>query len=91
MNTDDLITRGRAAFARRAWTEAYDLLLAADRESALAFEDLERLGLAANLIGMDDAAVELGGRAYHIAFEAGDIPRAARHAFWARDAVHAAG
>jgi DNA-binding NarL/FixJ family response regulator len=82
MSTDDLIARGRAAFERRAWTETYDTLLAADRESALALEDLERFGLAAHLIGMDDAAVELGGRAHHIAFEAGDIPRAARHAFW---------
>jgi DNA-binding NarL/FixJ family response regulator len=82
MSTDDLIARGRAAFERRAWTETYDTLLAADRESALALEDLERFGLAAHLIGMDDAAVDLGGRAHHIAFEAGDIPRAARHAFW---------
>lgn len=82
MSTDDLIARGRAAFERRAWTEAYDVLLEADRDGSLALEDLERVGLAAHLIGMDDAAVELAGRAYHAAFEAADIPRAARHAFW---------
>jgi len=82
MSTDDRITRGRAAYERRAWTEAYDALLEADRDGPLALEDLERLGMAAHLTGMDDVAVELLGRSHRSAFEAGDIPRAARHAFW---------
>jgi DNA-binding NarL/FixJ family response regulator len=82
MSRDDRIAHGRAAFERRAWTEAYDTLLEADRETPLALDDLERAGLAAHLIGIDDAAVELAGRAHHAASEAGDIPRAARHAFW---------
>jgi DNA-binding NarL/FixJ family response regulator len=79
---DDLISRGRTAFERRAWTEAYHALLEADRDGSLVLEDLERVGLAAHLIGLDDAAVEFSGRAHHVASEAGDIPRAARHAFW---------
>jgi hypothetical protein len=40
-------TRGRESFGRRAWADAFAELSAADRESALEPEDLERLATAA--------------------------------------------
>lgn len=81
MTTEDMIERGRAAFDRHAWTEAYDILQAADGESALAVEDLERVGIAAHLTGNDDEAVALWGRAHHEAIRTDDALGAARMAF----------
>ena len=44
---------GRAAFERQAWGNAYQHLTAVDREAALEPEDLERLAIAAHLVGRD--------------------------------------
>ena len=41
------LERGREAYARRAWADAFVQLSAADRESPLEAEDLERLATAA--------------------------------------------
>ncbi len=82
MTTDDAVTQARDAFAKHAWTEAFDAFRAADRETPLELADLERIGVAAHLIGNDDDAIELWGRAHHEAIDAGDVIGAARHAFW---------
>ena len=82
MNTDDTIDLARAAFGRNAWTEAYDAFRAADREAPLELADLERVGLSAHLIGRDDDAAELWGRAHHEAIQNGDVILAARQALW---------
>ena len=78
----DATDRGRALFARGAWGEAYALLSAADGEAGLDLEDLERLGAAAYLIGRDEKAVDVWGRAHRQGLRVGDIPGAARCAFW---------
>jgi DNA-binding CsgD family transcriptional regulator len=80
--TDDLTERGRAAFARRAWSEAYDLLSAADRDAPLDLEDLELTGLSAQYSGHDEAAAQLAGRVHRSAMQVGDFARAAQMAFW---------
>ena len=80
--TDDRIERGRDAFARRAWAEAFDLLSEADRSTALELDDLERAGLAAQYSGHDEAATDLAGRIHRAAMQRGDFARAARMAFW---------
>jgi DNA-binding CsgD family transcriptional regulator len=82
MTSDDALARGRAAFDRRAWTEAYAALIDADATSALELGDLERAGLAAELIGRDDEATALMTRAHQRALEDGAIARASRHGFW---------
>jgi DNA-binding CsgD family transcriptional regulator len=82
MTTDDRIDRGRAAFGRRAWSEAFDLLSAADAESPLGPDDLELLGLAAWNSGREEVSVRLAVRAHRAAIEGGDVARAARMAFW---------
>ena len=43
------LRRAREHYERRAWTQAFDALAAADRASALCPEDLERLATAAYL------------------------------------------
>jgi DNA-binding CsgD family transcriptional regulator/tetratricopeptide (TPR) repeat protein len=76
------VDRGRRAYDRREWNDAHALLSQADRETALRPADLERLAIAAFLIGREkefDRALERAHRAYR---DAGDRPGAARCAFW---------
>lgn len=79
---DDALARGRVAFEREAWSVAYRELSEADGRRPLAFEDLERCGVAAYLIGLDDVAFELWTRAYGEAARASNAERAGRAAFW---------
>jgi DNA-binding CsgD family transcriptional regulator len=80
--SDVTLGRARASFEQRAWADAYRLLEAASRETALEPEDLERLATAADLIGRDDESDVFWERA-HLAFlERGDREGAARSAFW---------
>lgn len=78
----DELERGRAAHARRAWSDAYALLAQADEQSELGGEDLQKLALAANLSGHDSDALRLNERLYHLQADS-DPPRHAAHtAFW---------
>ena len=80
MTTDDLIARGRDAYSRHAWSDAHDALRTADQATPLEIDDLERLGLAAQLVGRDDESIDAWSRAHQQANRAGDIVRAARAA-----------
>jgi hypothetical protein len=78
----DQLERGREAYARRAWSEAHESLSRADRSDALTAEELELLATSAYMLGMNDehrAALERAHRAY---LKSGEVPRAARCAFW---------
>ncbi len=76
------VAEGRAAFDRESWIEACTLLSAADRESPLDPDDLDRLASAARLIGRDAEALDARARAHQGFVDRGDLPRAARSAFW---------
>ena len=76
------VERGRAAYARRAWGEAYRLFAGADRETPASADDLERMAWSAALIGRDDEMLRFLERLYHLQVEAGDCLAAARSAFW---------
>ena len=82
MTAGDTLDRGREAFGRQAWGDAYAQLSAADQEEPLEPEDLERLAVAAHLLGRDDDRDKLLERAHHECLRLGDIARAARCAFW---------
>jgi DNA-binding NarL/FixJ family response regulator len=82
MPTTDALDRARDSFARRAWAEAYAQLAALDRGSPLAPADLERLAMAAFLVGRDDDCAEAWARASQGWRDAGAAPQAARCAFW---------
>jgi ATP/maltotriose-dependent transcriptional regulator MalT len=76
------LERGRDAYSRHAWRETYEALVAADRAETLGADDLERVGMAAYLIALEDDSVGFLDRAYqrHVAEER--PLRAARCAFW---------
>ena len=76
------LAQGREAFRREAWSEARALLAAADRETPLDADDLERLATAAHLIGDDSASIDAMTRAHHGFLERGDAVAAARLAVW---------
>lgn len=76
------LDQARRAFARgTAWGEAYALLAAADAESPLDIDDLERLGLAAFLSGHDEESTQAWTRAHRARVRNGEPERAARDAF----------
>jgi DNA-binding CsgD family transcriptional regulator len=81
MTSADAHVKGRAAFDREAWAEAYAQLAAADRESPLEPNDLELLGTAAHLVGRDADSAELSERAHHEFLRRGEVARAVRCAF----------
>lgn len=81
MDTENL-GRGRKAFDRRSWPDAYQLLGHADRTATLAPEDLERLATAAYLTGHDQESTDAWSRAHHGWLAQGELGRAVRSAFW---------
>ena len=70
---------GRKAFARQAWSDAYALLAA---EGPLLGDDLERLAVAAHLVGRDEESTRAWERAHHERARLGDHDRAAQCAAW---------
>ena len=82
MTTADVLDRARDSFDRFAWADAYDQFSALDREAPLAPADLERLAMAAYLVGRDDDSADVWARASHEWLRQGDVPRGARSAFW---------
>ena len=82
MTMVDALDRGRESFGRQAWADAYAQLVAADHQSSLGPEDLERLATAAYLVGRDADSAEAWERAHHECLRLGDVPRAVRYAFW---------
>ena len=80
----DLATlrRARDSFEQRAWAESYRLLEAADRDAPLDAKDLERLAIAAHLVGRDDECETVTARAHQAFLDRGDREGAARAAFW---------
>jgi len=75
----DRIETAREAFGRQAWGEAYDLLAGG---GPLEAEDLERLAVAAYLVGRNDESARAWERAHLECARVGDPDRAARYAFW---------
>src|SRR4029453_12936640 len=82
MQESELVSRGREAFARRAWPEAFESLSRADRAAALAAEGLELLATSAYMLGRDDEHIHALERAHHAHLDAGDTPRAVYCAYW---------
>jgi DNA-binding CsgD family transcriptional regulator len=64
------------------WGDAFAHLSAVQRERDLDIEDLERLAMAAYMVGRDDACEEAWIAAHHVRLRRGETERAARCAFW---------
>jgi DNA-binding NarL/FixJ family response regulator len=73
--------QARGSFERRLWGVAFAELSATHRDSQLEVEDLERLAVAAYMVGRDDACEEAWIAAHHAWLRRGDAEGAARCAF----------
>jgi hypothetical protein len=76
------VERGHESFGRQAWGAAWSQLSAAEHEVPLELDDLERLAVAAFLVGRDEESVDVWARAHHVCIRIGDVARTARCAFW---------
>ena len=74
------LERGRKAFQRRGWVEAYASFSRADEAAELDAEDLDRFGIAAYLLGRYEDSVAALERAHHGFVETHRPTRAARSA-----------
>jgi hypothetical protein len=88
MDGSDQLEGGRQAYARQAWGDAFAQLSAADAQSELEPADLERLAVAADLIGRDDDSAASGHHRAPGRKEARLIPPAERNATHAVRARH---
>lgn len=77
------LERGRDAYRKRAWLEAYEVFSRADEEEPLGGEDLEQLATTAYMLGRDGESMRGLERAHHRYLDAGETRRAARAALWA--------
>jgi len=82
LQTADELERGREAYARSAWREAYELLGRAERVAPLSGSDLVLLSIAAHMLGRIDEWIPLLERAHHAYAEEGEALPAVRCAFW---------
>jgi DNA-binding CsgD family transcriptional regulator len=76
------LERGRDACARRAWSDAFRSLSAADALDPLRAADLERLATSAYLVGRDGEFLKALDRAHRAYLDSSEPVRAARCAFW---------
>lgn len=82
MVTANALEQGRDALGRGAWQEAFDSLVAADRQAALAADDLQYVALAAHLLGRDADTTDFLTRTHNEFLRRGDVAPAARAAVW---------
>jgi DNA-binding CsgD family transcriptional regulator len=78
----DHVQRAREAFENNAWRDAHEAYLAADAVEAIGGDDLERLAVAACLVGRDRDFLMYKERAHRAHVAANRGQRAARDAFW---------
>jgi hypothetical protein len=78
---DDL-QRGRTAFERRMWVDAFKAFTVADEATQLEADDLVRMAWSAYLIGRLDDFVRTMERAHHGLLEARELLPAGRCAGW---------
>jgi len=76
------LERGREAYARKAWSDAFESLSRADEEAPLGADDLVLLAQSAFMLGRDGEFLGILERAHQAYLGAGDAPRAVRCAFW---------
>ncbi|MGH2963236.1 MAG: helix-turn-helix transcriptional regulator, partial [Solirubrobacterales bacterium] len=82
MDPTDELERGRESYASRAWSDANERLSRADQATPLGAGDLELLANSAYMVGRDEDYLRALERAHHAHVEAGELPGAARCAFW---------
>jgi DNA-binding NarL/FixJ family response regulator len=74
--------RARGSFGRRVWGDAFADLSAAHRGGKAGAEELERLAVAAYMVGRDSDCQDAWMAAHQAWLVRGEVTRAARCAFW---------
>ena len=82
MEKENSVERGRECFRQREWEDAYNQFSGLTDQSLLEPQDLERLAVAAQLTGKDEAGSDAWTRAHNAYLSVGDPAGAARCAFW---------
>src|SRR5689334_19530274 len=82
MSSAAALTAAHDAFARRAWSEAFERFSAQDEAGGLGLEDLEMLATAAVLTGHAPESRQALARGHRQAVDDHQIARASRFAFW---------
>lgn len=82
MDDAEELERGREAYARLAWADAFESLTRADRVVTLGAEDLERLATTAYMLGRDGDYLSALERAHQEHLGNGETLRAVRCAYW---------
>jgi DNA-binding NarL/FixJ family response regulator len=82
MSVSDRRKQARDSFEQRIWGDAFAELSAGNREEPLDVEDLERLAVAAYMVGRDDECDDAWMDAHREWLRRGEGERAARCAFW---------
>ncbi len=77
-HAEHALDRGRASFGRQAWGDAYAQLSTADKDAPLELGDLERLAMAAYMVGRNEESTDIWARAHHECTRLGDLAGAAR-------------
>ncbi len=85
------LEQARRAYADEAWGDAHRRLAEAASAGLLEAEDLERLAVAAHLVGEDEASFTAWERAHDAFLEQDEVAHAARCAFWASHLLMLAG
>ncbi len=78
----DLLARGRASYAERSWTSAFESFSALDATGDLEPRDMELLAMTAFMLGRVRDMLDIQERAHHAYIEHGDPLRAARAGLW---------
>jgi DNA-binding CsgD family transcriptional regulator len=78
----DQLERGREAYARRAWLEAYDALTASEEQAALDPPDVALLATCAFMLGRDDESAAWLERGHQRYLAEGDTIGAVHCAVW---------
>jgi DNA-binding NarL/FixJ family response regulator len=81
MAATDRVEQARGSFERRLWGDAFAELSVAHSEGQLEVEDLERLAVAAYMVGKDDACEDAWIAAHHAWVRRSSAEGAARCAF----------
>lgn len=82
MTTSKSIHRGRTAFAKEEWKDAFIQLSRAETKESLPSQDLELLAISAYLTGNFTTCFDTWTRAHNSFVQSGDTRGAARCAFW---------
>jgi DNA-binding CsgD family transcriptional regulator len=82
MGGSSALQRGREAYERRAWGEAFESLTRADEAAPLDLDDLDLLATSAFMLARDDEYLSILERAHHACLDAGEPLRAIRCTFW---------